>query len=613
MSRLNQTHLITQFNRYIFMTQMRHSIGHTDVLQLKVGLCLGFSITKSYMDSIGKNQWWFDVRTLISVWKGDFEQLKKKYKLKQSNHLNGETGESIFERAISYILYNQGSTQIHPNAQITLDDKSFEARIVKNFDPVHGSIKHYVSIAGHLNETQLQYLLDERLFSLPGIKLSLSIRHACSIRYDIDDQRWYFSDPNHPDDEIIVATKGTLASTIFNVLGHDIGLLFATWLDDPETKAAIQEWRNKHAQILQENPTELLSNHGLHAIALVSPKLLPKFFLLSQKDAMLHQNLFIGLESKVSIPAGREYTGRDMIRYFSPEGIRKCLQSSIERLDDQYKTHQLKISCHNRYEQYYFSTLIPFTFEEIQKKAARLTKHAPNTFEIWADNEDPFDIINVDEWNATLKDLSENGPLLLRIQGKTINVSLSYHHQKNIPLTINSLDSYSILQKKIAEKIGTPVHSFGLLLDDVVDDIEVNNNETFASLLADLSQGELLKLNVIIRKIIVKVSYAGRIYQPITVEGTVLLNQLKRKFAQLLKQHSNSNMEIYLKNEKDMQITTQDDLDAVLEFLPPAEALELNIKISNPQVSYSHVGLFAQKNKSNRQATQIYEIPLNSR
>ena len=271
MQRKNQNAIMQKLYQYL-LRQNRHE-RYLDKLPHS-GYCYAISLVRSAMRVIGKLLWWEDALDMILAWDGRADSLKQSYILKDADEGRLITLETIFDRAINYIVFNQASQAKYPYVKYSqysfLRPDGFF--LLQKKDEVLRIKQHY-SIAGYLTQNQLVKILNDsstRQAINTNICLICSFDHVCELGYQ--DGSWQFFDPNYSDGKSKSFNKLTrLASEVSRNLGNNISIQLACM-----SKLKVQPFAYYYDELLAKHPEILIQDQGLSIIADSSTELISK-------------------------------------------------------------------------------------------------------------------------------------------------------------------------------------------------------------------------------------------------------------------------------------------------------------------------------------------------
>ena len=168
------------------------------------GHCHGFAICHAAMRSIGKLEWWENVLVELANWDGTEQALQQRLNLPDATKM--ETLDSLFNRALNYIVYHQVSSTA-PENDFELDDaeqtnileRADKNNEKKRFLLINGNqpalfIKNSITAAGYFTINDFMVLLDENLVMGNMCLISSGIH---TIRFGYDGRAWMVYDPNY--------------------------------------------------------------------------------------------------------------------------------------------------------------------------------------------------------------------------------------------------------------------------------------------------------------------------------------------------------------------------------------------------------------------------------
>ncbi len=263
MPRRDQTALISQLNRYLFLL-------NSENLPLN-GICFGLSVCRSAMRISGKLEWWDAAIDQILLWDGQKDSLLKGIVLESANSLQRVPLEMLFERIINYLVFNHGIYVPLPLSQYHLLTPGKFFSLVNGNNEIH-QIEETYRIAGSFFTNDLISIFEDAN-TIEAIKNSICIvnnmAHACELGWL--NGRFYFYDPEYgKGTHKFFETSKELVEEIFSRLGKEICIQLAS----------LTKLKNKPFKTFEELVTQhterLTSQKGFLTIAKWHTSLIPQ-------------------------------------------------------------------------------------------------------------------------------------------------------------------------------------------------------------------------------------------------------------------------------------------------------------------------------------------------
>lgn len=287
---------------------------------LRKGLCFGFSVVHSYMNATGKLAWWKGALEKLAAWDGTATSLQQAANLPDAENPD-ETLDAVFKRMTNYVLYNFAHPVVS-DIKETGDQTDFliplsDEKDALRFDSMQGGIKQREVIAGYLSDETLKNILIPTIFNQKAIYLIHGSSHACAIRYDHREEKWYFYDPNYASGEKSFADQNTLIAEIRRILGDSLAIQIASW----DTNIQLTPFNQFRGVLYRQKIPELLNGSGLHLIAKYMPNQLAALLNFAATDAATSAAL------SAALPFQNKYkwTGLHMIVEYAPSSLSTLL------------------------------------------------------------------------------------------------------------------------------------------------------------------------------------------------------------------------------------------------------------------------------------------------
>lgn len=286
---------------------------------LRKGLCFGFSVVHSYMNATGKLAWWKSALEKLAAWDGTVASLQQAANLPDADNPN-ETLNSIFKRMTNYVLYNFAHPVVSDIKEIGKQTDFLMPSLGKDalhFDSMKGAIKKSVAIAGYLSDDILRDMLIPEIFNQEAIYIIQGSGHACTIRYDRYEEKWYFYDPNYTSGEQGFTDQTTLIAEMHRILGDSLAIQMASW----DSNILLTPFNQFSDALNKGKIPELLNSGGLHMIAVFTPGQLTALLNLAETNSATNA----ALSAALSLQQNNKMTGLHVIARYATEQLPKLL------------------------------------------------------------------------------------------------------------------------------------------------------------------------------------------------------------------------------------------------------------------------------------------------
>lgn len=243
------------------------------------GYCNSFSLCRAAMRYSGKLRWWEAALEEIANWKGDVSSLENEILLPDADGNKPVTLQTIFERVLHYIVFNQAREPNYPHAKYNQYDFIRPGGLFLLLkEDKEWQVTHIETAAGHFSSDDLIQLLQDhatRVAIQNNLCLIRSNDHVCELSYE--DGLWNFYDPNYENGKAKSFNDcAGLAREIRNRLGQDICFELIYLNAKDVQNAIVVNAFPYYAQLLNDNPENLIKEKGFQIIARY-PHLIPTF------------------------------------------------------------------------------------------------------------------------------------------------------------------------------------------------------------------------------------------------------------------------------------------------------------------------------------------------
>ncbi|MDP1573669.1 MAG: hypothetical protein Q8L78_01860 [Coxiellaceae bacterium] len=264
---------LSRISQIAQLLQKHTSLTQQEESNYRKGLCHGFSIMHAYMNATEKLDAWKNTLKIMSEWDGMEDSL--------AHEAANETYDRLFQQRINDVLFSQqGSVTNVEQTDFLTPNGLFRS---ENDETIKAESR--VVAAGYFSNKHLLAFLNEAVFSSKAICLIKSGGHACSIRYDSNQQKWFFYDPNNNDGETEYSDKLSLIKRIKKTLGNSLCLEVASWNSTEAEK--IQLLRKAYLEIVTTDSAEIVQEFGLYFIARNNPEQLTAIIEKAKQDENL--------------------------------------------------------------------------------------------------------------------------------------------------------------------------------------------------------------------------------------------------------------------------------------------------------------------------------------
>jgi hypothetical protein len=391
-SHINQMNLIQKAIDFCIINNMFTKNDHEKIAIIKRGLCFGFSLCHSGMAASGKLDWWQAALCEIAKWDGKKESLANPTNLPGVDNkieerpgaqfgLTGNTLGALIERVlVNYVFINFADEPLNKLLGATVDDKDkvkftlgntitqgeiLMPRVQGGFEVINSKNERMTvqdNIKAICPIDSLEEVLASDDFVSTDICMIHSHDHACSWR--VENNTWYFYDPNNHQGEISFSNKKEFINEIKKVLvnadpndvvkiqvasltrkfslelkqKYDSATIFPEQITGKGLRMILTNRPDCLPELLdkiainpksQENFAMALIQQpdcwtGLHHIAMDQPKCLPKLFYLVDINPSVAQSFAEAISQKDNVPG---LTGLHVI-------VEKASANCMEKLFD---------------------------------------------------------------------------------------------------------------------------------------------------------------------------------------------------------------------------------------------------------------------------------------